>query len=388
MPKKETKSKKSVKKVNRKKNNQQEVNIDKSLILTKLPGVFLIVCLLTALYFLFYLIWPLISAIFLAAILSIVFYPLYEWFYKIFGKRGKTASLVTCLVVVVAIFLPITFFSVLLASEGVDSFVYFQNQINDGVYDKFFDWSEGGYFFDIKERIKPIIDLDQFDYKDSILQFASGIKDIFANFLTTIFSFVSAITSFTVNFLVMFFTMFYFFKDGKQIVEKIGRISPLPLKHEQELFRKMVIMVKAIIFGVFLTAIAQGVIGGIGFAMTGIDNVVFWATLMAFFSIVPVVGTALVWFPAVVFLFFSGEYVGSLVLLAWGAFVVGSVDNILRTYFIGGKAHTYPLITFLVIMGGIFTLGLKGVIIGPLVLMILTSFLHIYEEEYNPILKD
>jgi len=146
-------------------------------------------------------------------------------------------------------------------------------------------------------------------------------------------------------------------------------------------------MIKAIVLGVFLTSIIQGFIGGIGFAIAGISNPVFWGSAMAFFSLVPMVGTAVIWVPTAIILLILGNWGLALFIFLWGFFAVGTVDNFVRPYLIGGKAHTYPLMTFLVVLGGVLTMGLKGVIIGPIVLMVLMSFLHIYEAEYGKVLK-
>jgi predicted PurR-regulated permease PerM len=164
-------------------------------------------------------------------------------------------------------------------------------------------------------------------------------------------------------------------------------LSPLPKVYEDELFGKMDSMVKAIVFGVFLTAIAQGLVGGVGFAISGISNPIFWGTAIAVASFIPVVGTGLVWVPAAIILVIFGNYWAALFLAIWGFLVIGTVDNFLRPYLIGGKAKTHPLLTFFVILGGLFTMGLIGIVVGPVVLMFVMSLLHIYEAEYTKVLK-
>ena len=146
-------------------------------------------------------------------------------------------------------------------------------------------------------------------------------------------------------------------------------------------------MVKAIIIGGFLTGIIQGLVGGIGFAIAGIPNVFFWTAMMAFASFVPLIGTTLIWLPASIILIASGDYTWGIFLLIWGLVVISVVDNLVRPYLVGGKAHTYPLLTFFVILGGIFTMGFTGIIVGPMVLMAFMAFLHIYEAEYVKVLK-
>jgi predicted PurR-regulated permease PerM len=142
------------------------------------------------------------------------------------------------------------------------------------------------------------------------------------------------------------------------------------------------------IFGIFFTAIIQGTLAGIGYAVVGIPNPIFWATATALFSLVPLLGTAIIWVPASIILAIMGNYVGAIGLFAWGVLVVGTVDNFIRPYLIEGRAPVHPLLTFLAVLGGILAFGLKGVLYGPIILNLLLAFLHIYEIEYAKVLKN
>ena len=359
------------------------------MLIEKLPGYFLLVCLLASLGGLFYMIWPFITVLFVAAVLSIAFYPAYKAILKLFKGRYKAlASLISCFLVVLIILIPLAFFTISLAQQGVSTYETISEQIESGTFDNFFKWEAGGILYDVKEsiqaQIEPVVDFDELDVKGTIIEksgewsqsLLNQVQNIFTRVFTLMFSFV-----------LMLFAMFYFFKDGEKIVQRIGYISPLPESYEIEFFKKTDSMVKAIVFGVFLTAIMQGVIGGIGFAIAGVSNSLFWGTAMAFFSLVPMIGTAIIWVPASIVLAILGDYGSAIFIAVWGLLAVGGIDNIVRPYLIGGKAHTYPLLTFFVILGGIFTMGFKGVIIGPLILMILMAFLHIYESEYSKVLK-
>lgn len=356
-----------------------------SLILEKLPGYFLILCLVVSLGFMFYVLRPFLTVVFVAGVLTITFNPIYQKVLKWFRGWERSASLVTCLFVILVTVIPITIFIILLTDEGVSAYQNIQTKIESGVFDKYLQWGDGGYFFELKEKLSSIIDLDQLNIKENIIKVAQGLSTFLVSQTA---NFLKSLSNFVLNIFVMFFAMFYFFKDGKKIVKKIGEISPLPAKHESQLFEKVDDMVKAIVVGVFLTAIAQGVVGGIGFTIAGISSPMFWGTAIALFSLVPVVGTAIIWVPAAIILAVLGSYGSALFLVIWGFLAIGSVDNLLRPYLIGGKANTYPLFTFLVILGGIWTMGFKGIIVGPLVLMILMSFLHIYSSEYAKILKN
>jgi len=362
----------------------EDVSPQRSIIIEKLPGYFLLFCLiLTAVLFL-QILAPFLTVIFIAVVLSIAFYPLYKWFLKLFRGWAGTASFITCLVVILLTVVPLTIFVILMAGEAVSTYQVVQAKINSGLFDKYLQWHDGTFFYDLNQKVKAVVDLQKIDMKKTILDMAQSLSTYLVSQVATL---ISSISNFFVNVFILLFSMYYFFKDGKRIVEKIKAASPLPSLYEADLFERIAVMSKAIMVGVFLTAILQGAVGGIGFMIGGISNPIFWGTAMAFFSLVPIFGTAIIWVPAAIILAIMGQYGSAIFILIWGALVIGLVDNLARPYLIGGKANTYPLLTFFVVMGGIWTLGLQGVVIGPLVLMFLMSFFQIYEAEYGKVLK-
>jgi predicted PurR-regulated permease PerM len=358
-----------------------------SLVIEKLPGYFLIVCLILAFLALIWILRPFITVLMTAVVLTVVFYPIYKKVLKLFRGRETLASLFSCFLVFVIIIIPITLFIILMTSEAQETYKIISTEISSGEYDKYLTWGEGGYFFDLKNEIAPYFDLDQINLKQTILDVANDLKGFILNQTVLLLSTISTIA---LSIFLMFFSMYYFFKDGEKIVEKLGYISPLPSIYEIELFLKLKNIIKAIVFGVLLASIVQGVAGGIGFAIVGIQGAVFWGTMIAFASLIPVVGTAFVWVPASIILAISGQYWQAAVLFAWGVIIIGSIDNLIRPFLIqgaGSKTKMYPLLTFFVILGGVFTLGFKGIAVGPILLMILLTFLHVYQSEYSKVLK-
>ncbi len=358
-----------------------------SLIIQNLPGYFLIICLIISLIALFWILSPFVTVLMTAVVLTVVFYPIYKKVLKLFRGRESLASIFSCFLVFFIIVLPLSAFILLITTEAQETYKIISSELSTGKYDKYLTWAEGGYFFDLKTEISPFFDLDQVNLKQTILDVANDLKGFIINQTVSI---LGAISSILLSIFLLFFSMYYFFKDGSRIVDKIGYLSPLPSVYELELFKRLNIIIKAIVFGVLMASVAQGVVGGVGFMIAGISGAVFWGTVIAFASLVPVVGTAFVWVPASVILAISGQYWAAIFLFAWGALVVGSVDNLVRPYLIqgaGSKAKTYPLLTFFVILGGVFTLGFKGIIVGPILLMILLTFLHVYQAEYGKVLK-
>ena len=350
----------------------------------KLPGYFLIFCLIISLYFLFSIVAPFMTVMAVSAVFVITFYPVFRKFEKWFKGRRGLASIVTCLIVIFAIILPIAVFILLVASEAVTAYDVIRQKMESGFFDQYLQWSQGGFFYDLKNQIDPVISLESLDIKQGIVNAAQNVSGFLVSQTTVL---IKSLTALLLDFVILLFSMFFLFKDGDKLVAKIGYLSPLPAKYETQLFGKLKDMVNAVVIGGFFTSMLQGFLCGVGLAIAGVSSPVFWGAVAMFLAFVPMVGTALVWLPAGILMLISGEYTWGIFLIVWGAAVVGTIDNFVKPILIGQKAKAYPLVIFFVVLGGIFTMGLKGLIVGPLVLMAFMSLLHVYEIEYSKVLK-
>ncbi|MBI5422305.1 AI-2E family transporter, partial [Candidatus Peregrinibacteria bacterium] len=188
---------------------------------------------------------------------------------------------------------------------------------------------------------------------------------------------------FLLHIIVFLMAMFYFLKDGERFVAYINSLLPLSEKYRQELFVKLSRLSYGIIYGIFGAAIAQGLMAGLGFYIVGINNAAFWASIAALFSVIPFVGTAVVWVPVVIFLLVTQHWIAAIFLILWSVFITSSADNFVKPYLIGSSSSVHPLAVLLVILGGTFSFGLKGLIFGPFVLTLTLAFLHIYGLEFK-----
>ena len=134
---------------------------------------------------------------------------------------------------------------------------------------------------------------------------------------------------------VMIYLLFFFIKDGDQIIAKCINVFPLDDNQERFLIDRFSSVTKATVKGTIIVGVVQGTIGGVIFTLLGIKAAVLWGVLMAFFSILPGIGTAIIWFPAACILFFSGAWLKALILLLAGFFIIGLIDNFLRPYLVG-----------------------------------------------------
>ena len=215
----------------------------------------------------------------------------------------------------------------------------------------------------------------------SIEKITKFIVDNFSAFLVSL-------PSLMLNFFVMIFVVYYLLKDGDEISRRIKNILPLKESHKQKILERFHDLTFGSFYGSILMAILQGVLGGLGFLILGVPSALLWGFVMILFALIPYFGTAIVWLPAALNLIFQGYLqndssitVRGVVLIIYGLLVVSSIDNILKPKIIGSKAHVHPVLVLLGVLGGLELFGFIGLILGPVMLALLMTFVDIYETE-------
>ncbi|MDW3189098.1 AI-2E family transporter, partial [Vibrio sp. Vb0932] len=193
-------------------------------------------------------------------------------------------------------------------------------------------------------------------------------------------------TNFLMDFFLMLFVLFFLLRDHDKIISAIRHILPLSRSQEDRILTEIEQVSKSAVMGSFLTAIAQGLAGGIGMWLAGFPGL-FWGTMMGFASFIPVVGTALIWIPAAAYLFLTGDMTWAIFLTAWSVVIVGSIDNLLRPLLMQGSAGMNTLMIFFSLLGGLHLFGLIGLIYGPLIFAVTMVLFNIYEEEFKDFLN-
>jgi predicted PurR-regulated permease PerM len=357
------------------------------IIIRNFPGYFLIFCIVLSGWFLIDVFRPFFTILILAAIMATAFHPLYKRILKAFKGRARLASITMCFLVLVLIIVPLLLFVLLLGKQAFDTYSFIHLQVQNGVLDPYIKWQSGGMIYDslgvIRDNLGNAVDFKNIDIKSGITESAQVVTSFLAAQSAAI---LKGFGGLLLSFFILILAMYYFFKDAQWIVKQIMILSPLPQEYEIEVFKKFKEISLATLYGIFLTSIVQGIIGGIGFVIAGIPNALFWGTAMAVFSLVPVVGTSLIWLPASAILLATGHIQAGVFLFLWGLLIVSTVDNFLRAFLIGGRTNMNQLLTFLAVFGGIGMFGLVGVIFGPLILTLFFTFLHIYELEYDRVL--
>lgn len=192
-------------------------------------------------------------------------------------------------------------------------------------------------------------------------------------------NFVLSALGTAVEFFVMLFLLFFLLRDGRQLLGRVVRLVPMEPQRRGELLKLIGDTTRAVVYGEVLTALAQGVLVGIGFAIAGLPSAVVFGVLAAILALLPVGGSALVWVPAVVFLAATSQWSWAIFMLIWGLAVSVS-DNLMRPLLISSRAPVSTPAIFVGVIGGVSAFGTIGVIIGPVLLTVIAALLRFLDE--------
>jgi len=346
--------------------------------------VTLLVLLLASLYLAFRILKPFLNPILIAVILTPLVHPLFNWFKRRLKGKAGLASLITCLLVVIVILGPLALLGIGLINQGAASVQALQDWVNSGQLDALLQGDQIARAKQAVGRMLPLLDPERLDIKGMLLSTSSKIGTLL---LAKGGALLSSTGSLLGSLLLMLFVLFFTVRDGDEILAGIRSLSPLRASQEEKLLERIRAVSKSAILGAFGTAIAQGVAGGIGLAIVGIPAL-FWGSIMAFASLIPLVGTALVWLPACAFLALTGHPGKAAFLALWSLIVVGSVDNFLRPVLMKGESEMSTLWIFFSILGGLQVFGLPGMLYGPLVFGLVAVLLYLYRAEFGDFLDE
>jgi predicted PurR-regulated permease PerM len=339
------------------------------------PRVFALIVAAILGYALFLIFSPIFVALVWAAFLAFLLDPINLSLRRRLRSRGGAAGLLTVLAPIV-ILLP-------LSALSID----FVAQIS-GLLQKL---QQSARQLDIKS----FSDLQQFPWiaraNDWLLTHAgvsagqiqswlvSGTQEVLQHAATLSGSFFLGALGSLLTFAIMLFLLFFFMRDGDGMIARARGLIPLDETRKERLFQQLGGVTRAIMFGTSLTAVMQGILIGIGFAIASLPSPVVFGVLAALLSLLPVGGAAFVWGPAVIWLFADGRWGFGIFMIAWGL-LLGGLDNVLRPLLISGRAKISALAVFVGVLGGIPAFGSIGVIAGPVVLSLVLALVEFAEE--------
>jgi predicted PurR-regulated permease PerM len=197
------------------------------------------------------------------------------------------------------------------------------------------------------------------------------------------FSFVGSATSAVLNLVIAFFGLYYMLRSDENSWRLIQPYIPFSPATADALRDRFVSVTEATLLGTMLIAVIQGTLVGAGFWIVGLTNPFFWGTVTAIASILPVLGTALVWLPAVLVLLVQNRFGAAITMLVIGAGIASNIDNLIRPLIYRRVSHIHPMITLVGAFAGVKLFGLLGVLLGPLAIAYLFELLHFYRQEYG-----
>ncbi|MCP4469971.1 MAG: AI-2E family transporter [Gammaproteobacteria bacterium] len=346
-------------------------NVSKSVLVLMVIGI-------SALFF--SMIQQFLMSIFLAGLFSALARPVYRRLNILFKGRRHFASLATLLLMIVIVLIPLLLLIGLVVGQAIDVGQTVVPWIKQNLEhpDKLTEFMQGLPFF---EYLEP--------YRGLILGKAGELVGTLSNWIVAA---LSQATLGTANFLFMAFvflyTMFFFQMDGGKLVSKVLYYLPMNSDDESLMLNKFTSVTRATLKGSLVIGVLQGGLAGVALAVAGIDNAVFWGAVMALLSVIPSIGSALVWFPAAVMLIMQDSVAAGLGLMAFCGVVVGSLDNVLRPMLVGKDTRMHELMIFFGTLGGIMMFGIAGIFIGPLIASLFITIWELYGIAFDDYLPE
>jgi len=316
-----------------------------------------------------------IEALLLAAVFSGIVYPIYCRLQRMLGGRNTMASLTTLAISLVAILVPLLFLLGLVAEQAIEVADAVKPMIEQRLDNPAPGERELPGWIPFADKLKP--------YHDDITAKLAELAGKTGVYLAASLARLSQGTFvFFLNLFVMLYAMFFFLINGPVLIRQIMDYGPLTHDDKEKMLKVGLSVSRATVKGTLVIGIIQGTLGGVGFAVAGIDAAVFWGAIMAVLSILPGIGATLVWLPAVVYLLMAGHMVAGLGLLVWSAGVVGTVDNFLRPFLVGRDTQMPDLLILLSTLGGLSLFGASGLVLGPICAALFMTVLSIYSRVF------
>ena len=283
--------------------------------------------------------------------------------------RRNTAALLTVFLAILIAFIPLSLITASLAREGVGLYERVQSgQLNLGMY-------ADHVFNNLPPFIKEILEkfqiTDVFGIRDKLMVVFNNASRLLANELVQL---SQNTFSFIISMGIMVYLLFFLLRDGSSIQNNFKRLVPLSYDHKVHLFEKFITVVRATVKGNLLVAIVQGALGGFIFSLLGIQGALLWGVIMAFLSLLPAIGAAIIWFPVAIYFLVSGDYWEGAALIVYGFFVIGLADNILRPILVGKDTKLPDYLVLITTLGGLTAFGINGFVIGPLLAALFIAF--------------
>ncbi len=336
---------------------------------------FLGTLILVVLGFAFVITLPFVYPIAAAIVLAVVFYPVHQrildWTK---GKSGR-ASLLSTLALLFLFGVPLFVIIMLAANEAVTAAQYLtRRSAEQGGFTLFLTTiAQRGLNF-----IGRWVDVSKYDIQGAV---SSHVQQASVWVLGSGAQILSNFARLIAKSLIALVVVFFLFRDGRDWIHRAEEVIPLSPEQARKLVSNISDTIVANVYGILSVGLAQGVLTGIALAIVSAQSPLLLGLCAAFASIIPVVGAALVWVPAGLYLLFTGSMWKGVFVLAWGALVISTADNIIRPWVVSGKVELHPLVLLFFILGGVQAFGFIGLFLGPVIASVLAVLFGMIREE-------
>lgn len=325
-----------------------------------------------------WILWPFYGAILWAIVTALVFAPLHGRMLRAMPGRRSLAAFATLCIIILIVILPFLLIAGALVREATQAYQFLQSgQWNlKGVFDQV-SAAVPAWLTDLSARF-GVYNLN--DIQERVVAALSASSQYLA---TGAVSIGMGTVGFLVQLAVMLYLLFFLLRDGESLAERVSSAVPMRARRQRRLFDRFKVVVRATVKGGILVALLQGALGGVIFWLLGIPVPLLWAALMALLSLVPAVGAGLVWLPVALYLLATGAVWQGIALIAYGAFVIGLADNVVRPILVGKDTKMPDYLVLISTLGGIEVFGLNGFVMGPVIAAMFIAAWQIFSEAEN-----
>lgn len=320
---------------------------------------------------------PLFMWVGLAGFCAVLTYGPYVRLSARLGGRRRIAAALTTAGVVLVIIVPLFLTAWAVIDQGLD--VAKNLQADGGSLE---ETGADGLPTAVPEAIRGPVNRLRESVPISAEQVRSGVSNLAQRAAGALTGVLAGATAVGIGLFLWILSLYYFYVDGEKWLKTVLKLVPMPERYSIAFFREFRAVSHAVFFGNILTAAAQGILGGFAFLVVGIPGAFLWGSLIFMAGILPMVGAALIWGPAGIWLIMQGRVGAGVFMLVWGVLVVGTVDNILRPILTKGQLEMHPLLVFLSIFGGLAAFGFAGIFLGPLFAALFLAAVRIYAAEF------
>lgn len=334
--------------------------------------------LIFTLYIVYTILKPFLIPLCWAIIIGVSTYPLQRKICQLIQNRRTLAASIVTPIVVLVLVLPFLGFVFLLSIEATQIYNYLEVQNAQGKL-VLTDIQHHPAIEQLLEKIKPLFPSLDIDLNSYLVPAVQRMASFMLGYSTEI---IKNLFFICLKIVLLVIALFFIYRDGEKFFKEFCSVIPLDDNKKLILVETIKRVMAAVIYGIFMTCLLQGFLGGLGFWFTGLPSPILFGAVMSVAALIPVVGTALIWFPGAIYLFIQGEMLMGTVLVLWGALVVSTIDNLIRPFFISGKAKLSILVIALGVLGGLFSFGFVGIVIGPIILALFLDIFDIYKTNF------